>query len=118
MIVHSSAVGIVKSAYSPAGISLPPSVTGLLNLIRNQNIKTGNNFAEYRNPKLNVEFRISKIKLAYDERNASRRLSEAGVCGPAVGVVPGSRARPWFAFGRENRADASAFAWMAGKCVS
>jgi len=27
MMVHSSAVGMVKSAYSPAGISLPPSVT-------------------------------------------------------------------------------------------
>ena len=32
-MVHSSAVGIVKSAYSPAGISLPPSVTAWLNLI-------------------------------------------------------------------------------------
>jgi len=76
--------------------------------------------SEYRNPKQSPlsNFRISKIKLAYDERNASQRLSEAVACGPAVGVVRGSRARLWFAFGHENRVDASAFASMAGKCVS
>ena len=32
-MVHLLAVGIVKSAYSPAGISLPPNVTASLNLI-------------------------------------------------------------------------------------
>ena len=31
-MVHSLAVGIVKSAYSPAGISLPPNVTALAKL--------------------------------------------------------------------------------------
>src|SRR5439155_6204434 len=63
-------------------------------------------------------FRISKIKLGYDERNVSRLLWGAAVFGRVAGGVRGSRGRPSSASAHESRADVSVFAWMAGKCVS
>jgi len=58
------------------------------------------------------------IKLGCDERNVSRRLSGAAVFGRVAAGVRVSRDRPWSASAHESRADVSASAWMAGKCVS
>jgi hypothetical protein len=58
------------------------------------------------------------IKPGYDERNVSRRLSGAAVFGRVAAGARVSRDRPWSASAHENRAGVSAFAWMAGKCVS
>jgi hypothetical protein len=62
--------------------------------------------------------RKNRFKPAYDERNVSRRLLGAAVFGRVAAGVRVSRDRPWSASAHESRADVSAFAWMAGKCVS
>ncbi len=54
----------------------------------------------------------------YDARNGGPPVSAAAAFGRAAGAWPAWPGRPWFAFGRGNRAGVSEFSSMADRYVS